>query len=125
MDQLYIELKTKSLFTTTSNVLPFKFKCRHLLAGSKHYSLHCILNPYDLTICKINGALFSTCRHIHVSANEDILETIVKMKSMSVKLTKTLVTEAVVWICWLIINAVVRELASKASFIFIFSLSYL
>jgi hypothetical protein len=27
LDQLYIELKTKSLFTTTSNVLPFKFKC--------------------------------------------------------------------------------------------------
>ena len=43
-----------------------------------------------------------------------------KMKSMSVKLTKTLVTEASVWICWLIINALVRELASKASFIFIY-----
>jgi hypothetical protein len=27
LDQLYIELKAKSLFTTTSNVLPFKFKC--------------------------------------------------------------------------------------------------
>ena len=29
LDQLYIELKTKSLFTTTSNDLPFKFKCCH------------------------------------------------------------------------------------------------
>ena len=27
LDHLYIELKTKSLFTTTSNDLPFKFKC--------------------------------------------------------------------------------------------------
>ena len=27
LDQLYIELKMKSLFTTTNNVLPFKFKC--------------------------------------------------------------------------------------------------
>ena len=27
LDQLYIELKMKSLFKTTSNVLPFKFKC--------------------------------------------------------------------------------------------------
>ena len=26
-DQLHIALKTKSLLTTTSNVLPFKFKC--------------------------------------------------------------------------------------------------
>ena len=27
LDQLYIELKMKSLFKTTSKVLPFKFKC--------------------------------------------------------------------------------------------------
>jgi hypothetical protein len=27
LDQLYIELKTKSLFTSTSHVLLFKFKC--------------------------------------------------------------------------------------------------
>jgi hypothetical protein len=27
LDQLYIELKTNSLFIKTSNVLPFKFKC--------------------------------------------------------------------------------------------------
>ena len=27
LDQLYIELKIKSLFTTTSNFLPFKFEC--------------------------------------------------------------------------------------------------
>ena len=27
LDQLYIELKTKSLFTTANNVFPFKFKC--------------------------------------------------------------------------------------------------
>ena len=33
-DQLYIELKAKSLSTTTINDLPFKFKCLQLLAGS-------------------------------------------------------------------------------------------
>ena len=27
LNQLYIELKTESLFTSTSNVLSFKFKC--------------------------------------------------------------------------------------------------
>lgn len=40
-----------------------------------------------------------------------------KMKSMSVKSTTTLVTEAIAWICWLIMNALVRELASKAIFV--------
>jgi hypothetical protein len=44
LDQLYIELKMKRLFTTTSNVLPVKIKCRQLLAGSGHQSLHRLLN---------------------------------------------------------------------------------
>jgi hypothetical protein len=34
LDQLYIELKAKSLLKTTINDLPFKFKCWKLLAGS-------------------------------------------------------------------------------------------
>ena len=34
LDQIYIEHKMKSLFTVSSNVLPFKFKCGQPLAGS-------------------------------------------------------------------------------------------
>ena len=33
LDQFYIKLKTKSLFTSTSNVLPFKFKCLAAICG--------------------------------------------------------------------------------------------
>ena len=50
LDQLYIELKAKSLFTTTSNVFSFKIQCWQLLAGSWHYSLHRLLNSADKRI---------------------------------------------------------------------------
>ena len=67
LTQFYIELKVKRLFTPTSNVLPFKFKCLTAIC--------CIVKliPWNLISLIFSGIMINHSEKLSISWNKILL----------------------------------------------------